>query len=69
MPVEGLATHVRERKMVLLALFPLLMIGTVLVVALSVGDDSYAWDGTATLSQKPATPVLENSEAQLQLAA
>jgi hypothetical protein len=55
--------------MVLLALFPLLMIGTVLVVALSVGDDSFAWDGSATLSQKPAIPVFASVESELELAA
>lgn len=38
--------------MALLALFPALMIGTVLVVALSIHDEGHAWDGTATLSAK-----------------
>ena len=33
--------------MALLALFPLIMIGTVLAVALSIHDEGYAWDGTA----------------------
>ena len=38
------------RQMVLLALFPVLMIGTVLVVALSIHDEGHAWDGSATFA-------------------
>jgi uncharacterized BrkB/YihY/UPF0761 family membrane protein len=45
--------------MALLALFPLLMIGTVLVVALSIHDEEFAWDGTSTLSQTPAREELQ----------
>ena len=51
-------------EMALLALFPLLMIGTVLVVALSIHDEEFAWDGTATLAKKPS-----DSTVELQLAA
>lgn len=47
--------------MALLALFPLLMIGTVLVVALSIHDEEFAWDGTATLAKKS----VKNEEFQL----
>jgi len=36
--------------MALLALFPILMIGTVLVVALSIHDEGHAWDGSATFA-------------------
>lgn len=41
---------IRGKKMALLALFPLLMIGTVLVVALSIHDEGHAWDGSATFA-------------------
>jgi hypothetical protein len=37
--------------MALLALFPMLMIGTVLVIALSIHDEGQAWDGTATFAK------------------
>ena len=48
--------------MALLALFPLIMIGTVLVVELSIHGENFAWDGTSTLSKKPAKsqPVRED---------
>lgn len=48
---EGLSgLEDRGYTMALLALFPLLMIGTVLVVALSIHDEVHAWDGSATFA-------------------